>query len=343
MANQEKLLKEIKLLSDSIRQKNRALKLGIAEREKFLETTFKPITDPLKKITQNVEKPFEGDVITPISKYEEESQDEDGGYQQLPTTEGESEDMEETEEASKEMEEYSTAEEEEEESTHPSNLSKLGIDIVSKGTLGRKYLLKMLHSTTANRNYHNYGARVEDDGLMIGDSKLDIDENDHIIIGGKTYKSTPGLFELIFKNKPGKYTKKDLILFKNILEETNAHKKGYLKNKPVHRNRSIKYTSIIANIFPSQVKKKSQIKRRALSSAELNVLHKKRRTTTTPTSSGRGLSKNLYDTNIIYYKDINKLVDRMRLLYEAKEAGHTGLENEWVALIDELRNRRIIA
>ena len=37
MVNQEKLLKEIKTLSDSIRQKNRALKLGISEKEQFLE------------------------------------------------------------------------------------------------------------------------------------------------------------------------------------------------------------------------------------------------------------------------------------------------------------------
>lgn len=347
MVNQEKLLKEIKSLSDSIRQKNRALKSGITEREQFLETTFKPVTEPLKRLAQNMEKPsirFEGDKMLPISKYEEEFQD-DKGFGQLQTSEEsdeyeESGDIEELKE--KDVAEDTSAEETsaEEEAIDPSNLSKLGTDIMFKGTLGRKYTLKMLHAAHANRNYHTYGARIEDKGLMIGDSKLDINENDDIVIGDKQYKGTTGLFELIFKNNPGKYTKKDLQVFKNILEYTNAHRKKYSKDLPIHRNRSIKYTSIISSLFPSKLNK-AQLKRRALSSAELNVLHKKRKTTD-PTTSGRGLLKNLYRTNIIYYNDINKLVDRMRLLHEAIEAGHTGLENEWVALVDELRKRGII-
>lgn len=351
MTNQEKLLKEIKSLSDSIRLKNRALKSGISEREKFLETTFKPVTAPLKQIAQNIGKPaisFEGDVILPISKYEKEEEEEfqgDKAYRKLQTTtEEETEESEESEE-SEETEglrekEYTSKSEEEEGSTSPSNLSKLGSDIVLKGTLGRKYLLKMLHSAQPSRKYHTYGARIEDNGLMIGDSRLDIDAKDNILIGNNNYKGTTGLFELIFKNKPVRYTKKDLAVFKDILETTNAHKKGYSKDLPVYRNRSVKYVNIISDLFPSQVKK-GQIKRRALSSAELNVLHKKRRTTN-PTSSGKGLLKNLYKTNIIYYNDINKLVDRMRLIHEAMEAGHTGLNNEWVALVDELRSRGVI-
>lgn len=99
MVNQEKLLKEIKSLSDSIRQKNRALRLGINEKEKFLETTFKPVTNPLNQIVQHLGKPsipFEGDVILPISKYEEESQDVESSSQ-LQTS-GESEEGGESEE-----------------------------------------------------------------------------------------------------------------------------------------------------------------------------------------------------------------------------------------------------
>lgn len=342
MVNQEKLLNEIKTLSDSIRHKNRALKLDVSEREKFIESTFKPVTDPLNRLVKNIEKPFEGDVILPISKYEDESRDE-GKFKQLQTSEEseESEVTEETEETEdlRDKEEFSAGQEDE--STNPTNLTILAKNIAFKGTLGRKYLLKMLHSTHANRKYHTYGARIEDNGIMIGDSNLDVDENDNILIDDKKYKGTTGLFELIFKNKPGKYTKKDLSVFRNILNDTNAHKKQYSKDLPIYRNRSIKYINVIADLFPVQGKK-PQIKRRALSSAELNILHKKLRTTE-PTTSGRGLMKNLYNTNIIYYNDINKLVDRLRLLHEAMEAGHTGLDNEWVALVDELRNRRIVA
>lgn len=349
MVNQEKLLKEIKSLSDSIRQKNRALKSGISEREQFLESTFKPVTDPLKQIAQNIERPqnrFEGDIMLPISKYEKEEKYEDGNNEETDGIEEETEEESDERDVLREKEIFTTSEEGEEgeegeETINPSNLSRLGTDIMFKGTLGRKYLLKMLHSTPANRNYHVYGARIADNGLMIGNSKLDIDEYDNIIIGNQKYKGTTGLFELIFKNKPGKHTKKDLQLFKNILEDTNAHKKGYSEDSPVYRNRSIKYVNVISTLFPSQLTK-AQLKRRALSSAEINILHKKRKTTE-PTSSGKGLLKKLYNTNIIYYNDINKLVDRMRLLHEAMEAGHTGLNNEWIALVDELRSRGIIA
>jgi hypothetical protein len=355
--HQEKLLKQIKSLSDSIRRKSRDLKLGISEREQMLESTFKPVTGPLKQLVKSIGKPathLDGDVILPISKYERDDETETSEY---PQDSEESEESEKTEESEEEEREEGVKPEEDPEEVlrekesgdlsksedltiNPSNLSKLGTDIKFKGPLGRQYLLKMLHSSQANRKYHTYGARIDENGLMIGDSKIDVDEDDNVLIGDTKYKGTKGLFELIFKNKPSKYTKKDLNLFKTILENTNAHRKGYSKDSPVHRNRSVKYESIISILFPSQ-QAKAQIKRRALSSAEINILHKKRKTTE-PTSSGKGLMKNLYKTNIIYYNDINKLVDRMRLLHEAMEAGHTGLDNEWVALIDELRTRGVI-
>ncbi len=53
--------------------------------------------------------------------------------------------------------------------------------------------------------------------------------------------------------------------------------------------------------------------------------------------------KNLYETNIIYYNNVNKLVDRLRLLWESKQAGHSGLDNEIVAVTDELRKRGYIS
>ena len=231
MDKQEKLLKQIKSLSDSIRRKSRALKLNVNEREQFLESTFKPVTEPLKQLVKNIEKPsnrLEGDGILPISKHEEEYQENEGTERSEYSEEtDESEEGEKTEE-NENLEtsgDFEKSDESEELNVSPSNLSKLGTDIMFKGRLGRQYLLKMLHSSQANRKYHTYGARIDDNGLMIGDSRLDVDKNDDIIIGDDKYKGTKGLFELIFKNKPGKYTKQDLNLYKTILESTNAHKK----------------------------------------------------------------------------------------------------------------------
>lgn len=334
MADQEKLLQEIKTLSDSIRAKNRALRSGISEKEKFLEQTFKPVIGPLKEISNEISriKPkTEGQAVLPFKEdfQDEESEEFD-----------ESEEHEETEASEQEIgkssvEKSSTEEDEDEDvETTSSNISKLGIDIAAKGDLGRKYVLKMLQSSVPNRNYHVYGARLERNGLMIGDSILDVDSEDNIHVGDKTYKGTTGLFELIFKSKPEKYTKKDLNTFRTICKDTNVHKKSYLPNNPVHRNRSQKYIDVISQLFPSI---KSQVKRRALSSLNLSVKKKRRLDV-----SGEGLFKNSYDTNVIYYNDLNKLVDRMRLIHEAIQAGHTGLENEWIALTEELRNKGII-
>ena len=348
MVNQEKLLKQIKLLSDSIREKNRALKSDISNRELFLEKTFKPVTEPLRKLV-NMGKPpilFEGDTISPISKYEKEKQSDEereefqdiNKFNNLETTEEESEESEEVDTA-RQNKSFSISEENDEGEQASSNLSMIGSDIKHKGKLGRKYFVSMLHSTQPNRKYHIYGARVDGAGVMIGDSVIEVTANDDIVINGNMYKGTKGLFELIFKQNPESYSNKDLIEFKNILEDTNAHRKNYLKDSKIYRNVSTKYKNIISHLFPP--KRREPVKRKAISTTQLNVIHKKRKTNESSTS-GKGLMKNLYNTNIIYYNDVNKLVDRMRLLHEAKEAGHTGLDNEWVALVDELRNRGII-
>lgn len=350
MGSQEKLVKEIKSLSDSIRRKNRALRLGINERDKYLETTFKPIIVPIKELSQKIPKTVpsgDSDRLWPISKSEikdgletQSTYNESEGTEEFEDSEEDNlSDEEEIRRGDKNLDISREDEDTENEVENPSEISKLGMDIVSKGELGRKYLLKMLHSAHNNRKYHVYGARLEGNGLMIGNNKLDIDEFDNIHVGNKKYKGTPGLFELIFKNKPEKYNNRDLVLFKNICSKTNLHRKGYSSNSPIHRNKSAKYTNIISELFPTQVKR---VKRRAMSSVDINTIHKRKRKEDNKNHSGEGLFKDCSNTNIIYYNNANKLIDRMRLLHEAIEAGHTGLENEWVALVDELRNRRII-
>lgn len=320
MVDEEYLIKEIKSLSDSIRKKNQALKLGIRERENFIENTFKPIVTPLKdlsiplkNVSKNLEKittNIENDEIMPLVPSEKDINDD---IDEELSTEEEKEEMEERNDSD---DTTSTVEDELAVKKNLSNLSVLGNDIATKGLLTRKYLLKFLHSTPTNRKYHVYGARLENDGIMIGDCNLSIDDSDNININGKSYNGTPGLFELIFKTSPAKiYTSRDLKIFKLILKSTNAHRKSYAQSSSIYRNTSKKYKNIISKLFPPQ--------------------------RTKATGSGMAL-KNSYETNVIYYNDINKLVDRMQLLHEAKQAGHTGIDNEIVALTDELRTRGYI-
>lgn len=302
MDEQEELLRKIKALSDSVRRKAQALKLGLSERDKYLEETFKPIVDPLKKLNEKIQ-----------SKNEIES------IKNEVTTTGSPEDdttetYTESDKSIQESEDSQDAEEEKDEdtslTTSPTNVSILSEDIAEKGPLTRKYLMKMLHNAPKSNRYHVFGARLEKDGIHIGNSRIVIDNLDHITIKDQTFKGTKGLFELIFSVHPLKYTKADLNVFKQICILTSLHRKAYSANTPIHRSKSMKYKRIISKLFTS-------------------IRGKKR---------GKGMAmKSVNDTNVIYYNDVNKLVDRMRLLYESMQAGHTGLDNEMVALTEELK------
>lgn len=315
MMTHEKVITEIKSLSDSIRQKTRALKQGISERERFISNTLKPIIDPLHEISKNLSTDAETNDSTPTTNFETSMGGHDDG-EESEEQEGE----EEQEDGEIEEEEVNKTGETTLSATRvvddPSNLSVLAGEIDTKGLLTRKYLMKFLLATpSVSRKYHVYGARLEKEGIMVGDSGLAVDDKDNLLIKGKKFKGTPGLFELIFERIPGKFTSRDLNTFKLICKLTNTHRSKYSHSSPLHRNKSVKYKNVIAKLFPPKNRK----------------------------LTGRGISmKNAYDTNIIYYNNINKLVDRMRLLYEAKNAGHSGLNNEIVALTEELRGKGYI-
>lgn len=324
MMDREVLVQKIKALSDSIRKKHADLKNSVSERERFLENTFNPVIAPLKEISKTLK-------YQPVSKIASENgilqntMDEEDHALETENEAIESDSIEEEEEETTtnkaDHSQYDAAPLQSlQDITSPSinhRLSILSDDIGSKGVLTRKYILKMLHGTHSNRKYHAYGARVEKDGIMIGDSPLITDDEDNIIIKRKSFKGTSGLFELIFKSSPQNYNARDLNTFKSILKLTSAHKKDYSMRANIYRNKSKKYNDIISKLFPP---------------------HRRGHL-----STGKGISlKNSYETNVIYYKDINKLIDRMRLLYEAKQSGHTGVDNELIALTEEMRGRGYI-
>lgn len=324
MKKQERLVKEIKRLSDSIKKKNISLKMGINQKSDFLESTFKPIVQPLKDISRKLNitgNLTEGDILMPVKKenvlkakeYDENSTVTDISESEGPTESDKDQEQEdETDYEDAEMPGLVSTESKTMPQGGESNLSILGRDISSHGELFRKYVLKMLHGAQSNRRYHVYGARLEKNGLMVGNKELKVDDSDNIIINNKTYNGTPGLFELLFKKIPVRYTNRDLKAFKEICLATNTHKKNYSTTSTVHRSSTQKYKNIISKLFSAK-------------------------------AVGKGIVfKNAKQPNIIYYRDINKLVDRMKLLHEAHQVGHSGVSNEIVALTEELRLRGYI-
>lgn len=162
-----------------------------------------------------------------------------------------------------------------------------------------------------------YGLRMLENGEWGMGSKVVKIKNDEINIEGKTYGGTSGLFELITRSNPSKntYTERDLMTYKAMLIQTNAHKVGYDVYNKINGNRGVKYTTIIAPLFGKTPGKKQ----------------------------GHGIYKK-YKKNVDYryYKNPNKLVQRLKFLIGAQEAGHDGLDNEIKEIFTELRETKVI-
>jgi len=66
-------------------------------------------------------------------------------------------------------------------------------------------------------------------------------------------------------------------------------------------------------------------------------------TSTPQTKKGSGLYKNVIpQTQLVYYDDPNELVTRLHLLTSSQSVGNTGVNNEIISILEELRERGII-
>ena len=164
-----------------------------------------------------------------------------------------------------------------------------------------------------------FGMVKKDKYYYIGDKPIKI-KGDNIIIDDKEYTGTDGLWELIISNNPqeGKYTEDDFINYGELLIQTNAiyQNNNPDQNKPKSSN-SKKWKYLISPIW-------KEIKRRKTIKDE----------DPQPGTSGSGLK--------ILPSDPNALIDRFDLLFSSKKAGHTGVRNEIVAILDELKRQGVI-
>lgn len=177
-----------------------------------------------------------------------------------------------------------------------------------------KHYLSRVSQVNSPKFDNIYGIRKNGSDYKIGNTKVDFDSGGDIVIKNKKYAYTKGLYDLLFYAKPPPgYTKDDLSQYKQILNDTNAHKKNYDHGSTVRSNSSYKYSKII----------KPMIYKR-----------------------GQGLHDylklDMNSSNYTYWDDPNELVNRLRLLMSSKSAGHTGHENEIISIIEELREAKII-
>ncbi|KYM93730.1 hypothetical protein ALC62_15668 [Cyphomyrmex costatus] len=306
----EKIAMEIAKTSDSIRKKYRALKTGKMEEEIALERHFKPITEPLKQIVENTVESSKDpiNIETFFSEKDEEPK---------PKRKRLNDSYDSPIQASTPVKSTLNRSK-----TVPSILNEMSEKTeklhANYGPLGQRYLKAVLSGKKAVNIDVVYGVYFSDEGTMLGDKRITLRKNDDIIIDGKRYYGTPGLYELIFMKFPNESicTDDDIQTYKSILLTTNAYRRGHNAGNQVLGNKGHKYKNIIAPL----------------------VLGKK---------IGTGIKKkldlqcamSLTDNRIdyVHWDDPNELVDRLRLLEASRQAGHNGHDNEILSIIEELR------
>ncbi|KYQ47212.1 hypothetical protein ALC60_13769 [Trachymyrmex zeteki] len=301
---------------DSIRKKYRVLKTGKMEEHMTLERHFKPIIESLKQITENTvesakdpiknETFFSGEDEASKSKRKRPSASHDNSIRASTPV--------------KSMLSRSK--------TVPSTLnemSEIGQEKLqtSYGPLGQKYLKAVLSGKKAVNIDVVYGVHFSNMGTLLGDKRIALDKNDDIIINGKRYEGTPGLYELIFMKFPNENicTDDDIQTYKSILLTTNAYRRGHSADSQVLGNKGYKYKNIIAPL----------------------VLGKKVGTDINKRSDiPRTMTLNYNNIDYIRWNDPNEFVDHLRLLEASRQAGHNGHDNEIPSIIEELREAGLV-
>ena len=177
----------------------------------------------------------------------------------------------------------------------------------------------------------------ENNKLKIGNKFLKFKGN-NIIIDDIEYTGTEGLWELIVSKEPqeGIYTEDDYIKYINLLVQTNTiHQKNDPNTPKPKSSSSEKWKNLISPVWehireskkpPEEEKGKGKGKGRG---------RKKRQEDPQPGTSGTGLK--------ILPSDPNALIDRFDLLFSSQKAGHTGVRNEIISILDELKRQGVIS
>ena len=199
-------------------------------------------------------------------------------------------------------------------------------DIINFGSLAVDALLQAF---TKNNIDLTYGIYAKDGKFKIGSKEANIEDND-IKVDGIIFEGTKGFWELVTsKNpKPENYNDEDLSKYQRLVILTNT---AYQNNNP-NQNKpkssvSKKWKNIIKPIWEAIKQQKEEEYKEFEEEYEEDEDPK-------PSTSGTGLK--------ILPSDPNALIDRFDLLFSSKKAGHTGVRNEIISILDELKRQGVI-
>ena len=199
-------------------------------------------------------------------------------------------------------------------------------DIINFGPLAVDALLQAF---TKNNIDLTYGIYAKGGKFKIGNKFITIEDND-IKVEDKIFEGTPGFWELVTSKypKPENYTEEDLSKYQQLVILTNtAYRNNDPKqNKPKHTKLN-KWKKIIKPIWEA-------IKEQEEDEDEYQEFEEPEDGDPQPGTSGEGLK--------ILPSDPNALIDRFDLLFSSKKAGHTGVRNEIVSILDELKRQGVL-
>ena len=195
-------------------------------------------------------------------------------------------------------------------------------DIINFGPLAVDALLQAF---TKNNIDLSYGIYAKDGKFKIGNEFITIEDND-IKVKDKIFEGTPGFWQLVTSKYPNpeNYTEEDLSKYQQLVILTNT---AYQNNNPNQNkpkaSKSSKWKKIIKPIWEA-IKEEDEYQE--FEEPEDGVPQ--------PSTSGEGLK--------ILPSDPNALINRFDLLFSSKKAGHTGVRNEIVSILDELKRQGVI-
>ena len=204
-------------------------------------------------------------------------------------------------------------------------------DIINFGPLAVNALLEAFTKKSID---FSFGIYTKDGKFKIGSKKINIEDNDIMVLDDKdnilkTFEGTPGFWELITSKEPKKYTEEDLNKYRQlvILTDTAYQGNDSNRNKPKSSG-SYKWKNIISPIW-------EDIKKQEKTEVEYEEFEE----TDDPQPGTSGV---IPGSGLFLSSDPNALIDRFDLLFSSKKAGHTGVKNEIVAILDELKRQGVI-
>ena len=203
-------------------------------------------------------------------------------------------------------------------------------DIINFGPLAVDALLKAFTEKNIDRFY---GIYAEDGKFKIGNKFITIEDN-NIKVEDKIFVGTPGFWELITSKNPNPeyYTEEDLSKYQQLVILTNV---AYRNNNPTQnypkQSKGNKWKKIIKPIW-AQIK--AQKEDEEDEDKEDEDEEEKDAYSLFDDPKGSGLK--------ILPSDPNALIDRFDLLFSSKKAGHTGVRNEIISILDELKRQKVI-